>query len=75
MFDDQQAKSFVKEVYKPIGRNGWKLLGYEFQRALLAEKCLSIVRGQRLREIEILVVQDLWTKMLYQAFKLGYLVH
>jgi hypothetical protein len=45
-FGKDQIRQFVKQVKDKVGY-GWKLLGPDLQRALIAEKAVSVLIGQR----------------------------
>jgi len=45
-WDRGQIKDFVKEVKTGVGTGGWELLVPRLQKALIAEKVLTVVQSQ-----------------------------
>jgi len=61
-----QIALFVKDVRKRVG-NAWLWITPDIQKALIAEKVLSVICGQDRPTVEIAAVQELFTRMLAEA--------
>lgn len=66
MWTKRQAKTFATQASEPFGA-GWDLIGPVFQRALLAQRALEVVRGQAADSVPVDAVNVLYTDMLHAS--------